>query len=358
MVVWVMAANAVPNCWPTSNVSFNGVPSGTTVKPLVRAPSDGGTIAGTLVASGIGTASFTCTGASGDYIFFTNGVGETAGLISSNGADYNNILLLLASSNKSTPPGPNYGSASIFTASICAIDSYTTSKNPIIIFNTNGDCSVSVSLGYSFYLNSNTVGGVNIGNGFMTNTGTNNKSGWMYAISCGTAKICSYADPALAIAFGPTINLQQSGTTCSVDLSKNSKDRTIILPTLSSSSFPSVGSTAGTVPFSIAYSCLGDQNTFNTNPILSIVWLFEPSSNSLGGLSLLANGNTDNGIQIQLLDSNGTAINSGVAVNGMSAFDSCCLFTYTANFKARYVRSGAVTPGAVSGTASYTLMYQ
>jgi major type 1 subunit fimbrin (pilin) len=143
----------------------------------------------------------------------------------------------------------------------------------------------------------------------------------------------------------PTVSVVAQGCTLAV------LGATVALPTVSSSALAQPGSTAGSTPFKIKLdSCAGTGSAY----MAKATWSFAqgPTPTSLQNSST----NPASNVFVELLDSSSRPLRSGdltdiglVSASGGSA---------EATFSARYVSSGAATPGGVVGVATFTLSYQ
>jgi type 1 fimbria pilin len=140
-----------------------------------------------------------------------------------------------------------------------------------------------------------------------------------------------------------------TASTCTV-----SSPPSVNLPSVRAGSLRTVGNTAGNTPFSIGLSCQPGSNinvTFTdaTNP-----------SNRSSNLSL-ATGSTAQGVALQILYS-GSPLNYGadseVAGNQNQFYVGPSASTTSIPLTARYVSVGPVTPGMVTGLATFTMSYQ
>jgi major type 1 subunit fimbrin (pilin) len=164
-----------------------------------------------------------------------------------------------------------------------------------------------------------------------------------------------------------TFNGVVLGTTCSVNA--GSPNLTVVLPTVSISSFNGIGSTAGNTPFKLVltncpavlsgYSSYGvsayfDQTNVNT---------------STGNLKNSSAPNAATGIEVQLLNSSKATMNLGLGQANATAANatlqnstpvtiSNTSTSATLDYSAQYY-SNATTllPGVVSTQVAYTIVY-
>ncbi|WP_114239620.1 fimbrial protein [Dyella sp. C9] len=134
--------------------------------------------------------------------------------------------------------------------------------------------------------------------------------------------------------------------TCTVNSA--SQNLTVTLPSVSTSAFTGVGSTAGTTAFSIGLSCPNGANNVSvtltgTNPSSTANGVLLPTSGGAGGVG------------VQVLNQSGTAITWGTAIS----FGKAAAGNVTLPFFARYYQTTSpVSAGKVSGTATFTMSYQ
>lgn len=154
-----------------------------------------------------------------------------------------------------------------------------------------------------------------------------------------------------------TVTLNNSvvvtGTTCLV----TTPSLTVSLPTVTTTDFGIVGSTAGPTSFQIGLNCsgvaakVGITFTDNTNPANTGTTLSPTSSSSATGVG------------IQILNAGnpvGYGPDSSVAGNpGQILLGSISNTITNLPFSARYVKTATnVTPGSVNGVATFTMTYQ
>ncbi|MBA4708372.1 fimbrial protein [Aquitalea aquatica] len=129
---------------------------------------------------------------------------------------------------------------------------------------------------------------------------------------------------------------------------------TISLPVISNSALPTVGSLAGNTSFALTINC----------PATTKLYLTFTDNNNSGQTSdilSLGSGSTAKGVGLQLAYQ-GSPISFGPdsATAGNSGQLALAQFAGLGNFpfSVSYIRTGTVTPGSVSATATFTLSYQ
>ena len=129
---------------------------------------------------------------------------------------------------------------------------------------------------------------------------------------------------------------------CSV----NTTPLNVTLPSISTSALPAIGSTAGTTGFAISLTC-------SSGAILSIQFDYAGTSSGITGV-LTKTAGTSSGVGVRMLDTNsnpvtfGTPATVGSTVNGQMNLP----------YYAQYYRTGAVTAGTLTASATFTLSYQ
>lgn len=129
----------------------------------------------------------------------------------------------------------------------------------------------------------------------------------------------------------------------------------ITLPPVSSTSLPSIGSTSGRIPFNLLINC--------PNPTkLAITFTDNNNMTQTSSILSLASTSTAKGLGIQLRY-NGNIISFGPdsaepGTTNQIMLNGNLTGTQGFPFTASYVRTGAVTPGSLSATATFTLSYQ
>jgi major type 1 subunit fimbrin (pilin) len=152
-----------------------------------------------------------------------------------------------------------------------------------------------------------------------------------------------------------TITGTVTAQTCTINGNgSGSNNFTVPLISVSASSLPSAGTPAGATPFNIALSACtpasGNVHTF-----------FEPGPtvDTATGNLIIATGGATN-VEIQLLNGDSTPIKLGVVDTSQNSKSVAISAggTATLNYIAQYIATGAATPGAVSTSVMYTMVYQ
>lgn len=124
----------------------------------------------------------------------------------------------------------------------------------------------------------------------------------------------------------------------------------VTLPTVATSAFAGAGATTGTTPFQINLTNCPTGNQFNITLNTS-----NPQPGTTSVIQNTAATSPATGVGVQLLDATGQPITFGNAIPEGPIPDA----TVSLPFAARYYQTGAaVTPGAVTAVATYTLTYQ
>lgn len=160
-----------------------------------------------------------------------------------------------------------------------------------------------------------------------------------------------FAHSAPTITFQGEVNAQ----TCVAEVNGQA-DGVVLLPTVSTKSLQSVGSTAGVTPFTISVT---DCETTLTNLQINTEFLGRSVTNG-GNLGNLATSNAATKVQMQLLDKfqggNAIRLNGTTAVPGLVLVPGKT--TASHEFGVQYVsEEGSATAGAVLSVAEYTISY-
>ncbi|KRG69436.1 ferrous iron transporter B [Stenotrophomonas terrae] len=152
-----------------------------------------------------------------------------------------------------------------------------------------------------------------------------------------------------------TFNGEITDKTCTI-ASPQGKDFTVTLPTVSTSALSAAGQVAGRTPFSMSLSqcSAGDVATY-----------FEPGATidiSSGRLNNVATANAASAVKLQLLGDNSLFIPVVAAGAGASQANSQTVTVDGAgsanlNYFVEYYATGAATPGEVSSSVKYTIIY-
>lgn len=163
-----------------------------------------------------------------------------------------------------------------------------------------------------------------------------------------------------ALAFVPAAQAASTGIinitgkviadTCTISVN-SSATSTVTLPTVTTNALSTVGSTAGKIPFTIGLTGC-DSN------VSGALMSFSGSNvdTSTGNLNNSLTTNNSN-VQVQLLNSSGTAINTNSQANAplIAVANSAGSTTMYAQYKAT---NAAATAGLVSTSVNFTLTYQ
>lgn len=122
----------------------------------------------------------------------------------------------------------------------------------------------------------------------------------------------------------------------------------------SPSEMASVGSTTNAVAFNINLnSCPAGMNSiqYRIDPVTTVV-------NSAQSVVALNGGSTAAGVAVQLLNSAGTAAFPLSSYQIFSGYSKTTGGSYTIPLKARYYRTGTITPGTANTSMTFTMSYQ
>ncbi len=139
---------------------------------------------------------------------------------------------------------------------------------------------------------------------------------------------------------------------------------TVPLNNMLSSSFKGVGSVSATQNFQIGLSCSGGNSGTSSNTYITFTDNNQPGNTSTT-LTLAGGTGAATGLGLQILN-NGTPIGYGPDSNAPGntnqwqvANISQGVSSYLIPLGVRYIQTGsAVTPGAVTGRATFTMSYQ
>ncbi|WP_159880612.1 fimbrial protein [Aquitalea denitrificans] len=140
--------------------------------------------------------------------------------------------------------------------------------------------------------------------------------------------------------------------TCSL---QSSSITNINLPKITSNALPGINSRAGSTPFSLTISC-------PSNISLNITFTDNNKIGQTTNILTPAATSTAKGVGIQL-QYNGNIISFGPdsadpGTTNQILLNSNLIGTQTFPFVASYIRTGTVTPGSLTSTATFTLSYQ
>lgn len=152
-----------------------------------------------------------------------------------------------------------------------------------------------------------------------------------------------------------TFNGEITDKTCTVSTPQG-KDFTVTLPTVGASALAASGQVAGRTPFSI---------NLTQCDAGSVATYFEPGATidaSSGRLNNTATANAATQVQLQLLGSNNLAL--PVAAGGAGQPQTNSQWVTVAadgsanlNYAVEYYAQGAVSPGEVTSSVKYTIIY-
>jgi len=152
-----------------------------------------------------------------------------------------------------------------------------------------------------------------------------------------------------------TFNGEVTDKTCTI-ATPQGKDFTVTLPTVSSSTLAVAGQVAGRTPFSI--------NLTDCNPG-DVATYFEPGATidlSSGRLNNTAAANAAAQVQLQLLGDNSSFLPVVTAGAGSAQANSQWVTvaadgSANLNYFVEYYATGAATPGEVTSSVKYTIIY-
>lgn len=151
-----------------------------------------------------------------------------------------------------------------------------------------------------------------------------------------------------------TISFQGEVTdqTCSVTVNGESSSPLILLPTVAATELSASGITAGTTPFVMGVSC---DSAATADTKISTVFV----GNNVSADGNLGNTGTAENVEIQILDSKGTAISS---LANYKASNDLALASgessSSAEYKAQYFATGKAGKGTVLASMQYSISYQ
>jgi type 1 fimbria pilin len=123
----------------------------------------------------------------------------------------------------------------------------------------------------------------------------------------------------------------------------------VTLPTLMTTSFSGTGSTAGAVAFNIGLNCPSSASGLT----LSVQLDYNGTASGIKGV-LLPTTNTSKGIGVQLLNGSNQAVTFGTPAK----IGKTTTGQMTIPYSAQYYQTGAITPGPLTASATFTLSYQ
>lgn len=146
-----------------------------------------------------------------------------------------------------------------------------------------------------------------------------------------------------------TFNGALQNATCTITGGGN---QTVTLPTLSTASLASAGTTAGDTLFNIAVTgCTAGLTSANA--------YFEAGGNIDTATGRLKNTGAATNVQIQLLNGNGSVVNLAGSTSAAQSTVAAALTSGagTQSFIARYYATGATTAGSVASSVTYSMVY-
>lgn len=138
-----------------------------------------------------------------------------------------------------------------------------------------------------------------------------------------------------------------------VSLACTTPNVTVPLGTHSPSEMASVGATATAVSFNVSLNnCPAGLNAiqYRIDPVTTVV-------NSAQSIVALDGSSSASGVAVQLLNSAGTAAYPLSSYQSFSGYTKSTGGSYTIPFKARYYRTGAITPGTANTSMTFTMQY-
>lgn len=175
------------------------------------------------------------------------------------------------------------------------------------------------------------------------------------------AACCALAPAALAADSGTiTFNGQVLNSTCSVNGS--TPNLTVTLPDVQKSALPASGAYAASAQ-TFTLSLTGCP--VNATPVKVGAQFYSGNADAsvTGGLTNTTGTGYATGVDVQLLDKNGTAVNIGTAAptGNANVTDQVAVSgtgTATLNYSAQYYVAGTVGAGSVSTSVQYLINYQ
>ncbi len=153
----------------------------------------------------------------------------------------------------------------------------------------------------------------------------------------------AFAPQAKAVDGTININGTITGSTCTVKINGAASPATIVLPTVSTTALSAANATAGQTAFAINLSACGGVPTATK---ASTFFENGPNVNAAGRL---ANSGTATGVDVQLVNSDNSAITVGSpAPSAGAGVATIAANAATLNYFARYYATAAATAGTVS----------
>jgi major type 1 subunit fimbrin (pilin) len=138
-----------------------------------------------------------------------------------------------------------------------------------------------------------------------------------------------------------------------VSLACTTPNVTVPLGTHSPSEMASVGATAAAVSFDVSLNnCPAGLNSvkYRIDPVTTVV-------NSAQSIVALDGSSSASGVAVQLLNSAGTAAFPLSSLQTFSSYSKSTGGSYTIPLKARYYRTGTITPGTANTSMTFTMQY-
>jgi major type 1 subunit fimbrin (pilin) len=176
----------------------------------------------------------------------------------------------------------------------------------------------------------------------------------------------AFNSPTLAALIGPNYlsetdavtfsNLTITGSVPVTVLACETPDITVNLKKHNSTEFPSVGSTSPTTDFNFTIkNCPKKLN--------SIHYTFKPASgitlkgSGTGQYLTLDSDSSASGVGVQMLYENGTHVPFNTKTK-YTGYNTSTGGSYTIPMKARYIRTGAISPGTANSAVEFTMSYE
>lgn len=155
-----------------------------------------------------------------------------------------------------------------------------------------------------------------------------------------------------------TFNGQITDTTCTISVDGGSNDATVTLPTVSTVTLASAGSTAGATPFTISLSNCSGTSLSTASTYFEPGTYVDSTSGRLNIDSTAADAATN--VQVQLLNADRNPIIAGASVvNGQNDIPvDITSGNGMLNYYAQYYATGSSTAGSVTTQVDYTMVYE
>jgi major type 1 subunit fimbrin (pilin) len=159
-----------------------------------------------------------------------------------------------------------------------------------------------------------------------------------------------------------TFNGNITSQTCTINGGANPADIAVTMPTVSASSLPSAGKTAGVVADSIKIAltaCTKTSSTPATNGFARAFFEAGPTVDSITRRLINSNGTATN-VQVGVINQDGSDVAIGAASGAQNtqwiALSNAGAATLV--YGSKYVATGAVVQGTVKTTVQYSIEYQ